>query len=113
MFPKPNQNQKYNIIYHVKNKTAAQLPLGRSPLSEASSFLLSSTCSRAPCNLCGRMESSSSSCEGGVRHKGKNIKTRFLNSYYLNCRSHEAEFAVCGCYLSQEAAVAQVDHQHL
>ncbi len=42
----------------------AESPLGRSPFSQASSLLLSSTCSRAACSLWGRMESSSSSCGG-------------------------------------------------
>lgn len=58
----------------MESVNTVYLPLGRSPLSQASSFLLSSTCSRAACSLCGRMESSSSSCEGGETQMSKQSK---------------------------------------
>lgn len=78
VFPKPNQNPIYNFVLNVKNVTAALLPLGRSPLSQASSFLLSSTCSSAACSLCGRMESSSSSWAEGARPTRKNNQNTVL-----------------------------------
>lgn len=73
------QNQiKIQYINLYKMWKSAQLPFGRSPLSQASSFLLSSTCSSAACSLCGRMESSSSNCADGARPTRKNNQNTVL-----------------------------------